>query len=216
MSFKAAIFDFNGTLFWDTPFHNQAFDIFLLRHSIILTDQEKRVKIHGKSNRDIMVAIFQREFSDAESATLALEKELIYQKLCFNDLHLAPGAEELLTYLNSKKIPFTIATSCGKENVDFYFENMNIKKWFSPEKIVFNDGTLRAKPYPDLFLAASEKLHITPNETIFFEDSIAGIEAAENAGAGKIYIVNSTNEDLSNYSHEIISNFNQVDRKLFN
>ena len=215
MQYKAAIFDFNGTLFWDTSYHNQAFDIFLLKHNIILTDQEKRIKIHGKSNRDIMTGIFEREFTNEETAPLALEKELIYQKLCFNDLILAPGADDLLNILKVNQIPFTIATSCGIENVDFYFKNMNLNNWFTQSGIIFNDGSLRAKPFPDLFIAASKKLNIPPAETVFFEDSIAGIKAAENAGAGKIVIVNSTNEDFSNSPHEVITHFNQVDRKLF-
>lgn len=47
MTFKGAIFDFNGTLFWDTPFHDKAFDIFLEKRGLHLTDEEKRVKIHG-------------------------------------------------------------------------------------------------------------------------------------------------------------------------
>ena len=215
MKFKAAIFDFNGTLFWDTAYHNQAFDIFLQKHNIKISDQEKRIKIHGKSNRDIMDAIFNRSFTNEEAAPLAIEKELIYQKLCVNDLHLAPGAEDLLNYLKAIGIPFTIATSCGKENVDFYFKHMNINKWFSKEKVVFNDGNFRAKPFPDLFLAASENLHTSPCETVFFEDSLAGIKSAENAGAGKIYIVNSTDEDFSCFPHEVITHFNQVNRELF-
>jgi beta-phosphoglucomutase-like phosphatase (HAD superfamily) len=48
-----------------------------------------------------------------------------------------------------------------------------------------------------------------------FEDSVAGILATENAGAGKIYIVNSYGENYSRFSHEIITDFAQVDRKLF-
>ena len=215
MQYKAIIFDFNGTLFWDTSYHNRAFDIFLQKHNITLTDQEKRIKIHGRSNQDIMTAIFKREFTNEEAAPLAIEKELIYQDLCFNDLFLAPGAEDLLNTLKFNQIPFTIATSCGIENVDYYFKNMNLNNWFTQSDIIFNDGSLRAKPFPDLFIAATKKLNISAIETVFFEDSIAGIKAAENAGAGKIVIVNSTNEDFSNYSHEVIKHFNQVDRKLF-
>jgi beta-phosphoglucomutase-like phosphatase (HAD superfamily) len=162
-----------------------------------------------------MTGIFGREFTNDEAAPLALEKELIYQELCKNDLQLAPGAEDLLNLLKNNQIPFTIATSCGIENVEFYFKNMNLKNWFMQSEIIFNDGSRRAKPFPDLFIAATEKLKIPTIETVFFEDSIAGIQAAENAGAGKIFIVNSTNEDFSSSPHEVITHFNQVDRKLF-
>lgn len=215
MNFKAAIFDFNGTLLWDTDYHNKAFDIFLDKYNIQLTDEEKRIKIHGKTNPDIMRGIFSRPLSDEEIATISLEKELIYQDLIRHDLHLAPGAESLFNWLSNNNIPFTIATSAGIENVDFYFEKMPLSQWFSVDKVVYNDGSFRGKPAPDIFLAAIKKLGIPANETVIFEDSVAGIEAAENAGAGKIYIINSTNDDYSRFPHEVITHFDSVDRKLF-
>jgi len=215
MTYKGAIFDFNGTLFWDTAYHNQAFDIFLKKHQLKLTDEEKRLKIHGKTNPDIMSGIFGNELSEADIYDLSQEKELIYRNLCINDLHFAPGSVDLFNYLSAAKIPFTIATSAGIENVDFYFEHMNLNQWFKLDDIVYNDGSFRGKPFPDIFLAAAKKLQLLANETVMFEDSVAGIEAAENAGAGKIYIVNSNNEVYNRFSHKVITHFNEVDRKIF-
>jgi len=215
MTYKGAIFDFNGTLFWDTAYHNQAFDVFLKKHNLHLTDEQKRIKIHGKSNTDIMCSIFGSELSETDIYDLSQEKELIYRNLCFNDLHFAPGAVDLFDYLSTAYIPFTIATSAGIENVSFYFEHMNLSKWFKLEEIVYNDGSFRGKPYPDIFLAAAQKIQLFPNETVMFEDSVAGIEAAENAGAGKIYIVNSNNEVYNDFSYKVITHFDEVDRNIF-
>lgn len=213
--FKAAIFDFNGTLFWDTAFHDLAFDIFLEKHGIQLTDEEKRTKIHGQSNPDIMRGIFGNHLSEKEIHDFAQDKESIYRQLCMNDLKFAPGAEDLFDYLKEHGIPFTIATSAGIENVSFYFENMKLGRWFQLDKMAYNDGTLRGKPNPDVFLAAACKLDLQPSETVIFEDTLTGIEAAERAGAGKIYIVDSYGENYSRYPYEVITHFDQVDRKLF-
>ena len=81
--------------------------------------------------------------------------------------------------------------------------------------MLFNDGTLKGKPEPDLFLKAADRLQLNTSELVIFEDSKAGIKAAENAGAGKIYIVNSMNDDFSDFEHEVIFNFNQTDKSLF-
>jgi HAD superfamily hydrolase (TIGR01509 family) len=215
MKFKAAIFDFNGTLFWDTSFHDRAFDIMLSKHGVQLTDEEKRVKIHGKTNPIIMRGIFGEQLTDIEVESLAQEKEAIYRELCKNDLELAPGAEEFFDFLKNNGIPMTIATSAGIENVEFYFKNINLEKWFDFEKVVYDNGTFRGKPHPDVFLIAAEKLGFKALETIIFEDSAAGIISAEAANAGKIYIVNSYGADYKSFSHDIISNFNQVDKRLF-
>jgi len=215
MTFKAAIFDFNGTIFWDTSFHNEAFDIFLERHGIALTDAEKRVKIHGKPNPDIMRGIFGAGLTDKEVQLLAQEKELIYRDLCVNDLHFAPGAEDLFGFLTNADISMTIATSAGIENIDFYFEHMDLDRWFSLEKVAYNDGSYRGKPHPDVFQVAAAKLNLLPQESIIFEDSVPGIIAAERAGAGKIYIVNSYQENYNRFPYEVITHFDSVERKLF-
>ena len=215
MKFKGVVFDFNGTLLWDTKYHNQAFDLFLEQHNIVLTDEEKSVKIYGKSNADIMRDVFDRTLTDAEVKEFSIEKELIYQDLIVNNLHFAEGAEELFEYLKAHNIPFCIATSSDFLNVEFYFREMQLERWFGPEWVLFNDGTLKGKPEPDLFLRAAERLQLNASELVIFEDSKAGIKAAENAGAGKIYIVNSMNDDFSDFEHEVIFNFNQTDKSLF-
>ena len=213
--FKGAIFDFNGTIFWDTAFHDQAFDIFLKKHGVQLTDEEKRVKIHGQANPDIMRGIFGNQLSEKDIADFTQDKELIYRQLCVNDLKFAPGAEDLFDFLKAKGIPFTIATSAGIENVSFYYENMHLDRWFSMDKIVYDQGIFRGKPHPDVFLAAAKKLELNPEETVIFEDSVPGIIAAQRAGAGKIYIVNSYGENYSRFAHAIITDFAEVNRELF-
>ena len=215
MKFKGVVFDFNGTLLWDTKYHNQAFDLFLEQHNIVLTDEEKSVKIYGKSNADIMRDIFGRPLTDLEIKEFSIEKELIYQELIVDNLHFAEGAEDLFEYLKAHNIPFCIATSSDFLNVEFYFREMQLERWFSPEWVLFNDGTLKGKPEPDLFLKAADRLQLNTSELVIFEDSKAGIKAAENAGAGKIYIVNSMNDDFSDFEHEVLYNFNQTDKSLF-
>lgn len=216
MVYKGLVFDFNGTIVWDTPHHNRAFDIFLQKHGIVLTDEEKSVKIYGKTNPDIMRGVFDRTLTDDEVGVFSTEKETIYQQLIVNELQFAPGAEDLFNHLKSKNIPFTIATSADIFNVDFYYREMQLDRWFDRSKVVYNDGTLRGKPAPDIFLRAAEKLQLSPSELIIFEDSKAGIKAAENAGAGKIYIVDSIqDQELKFFGHEMITHFNQVDLTLF-
>jgi beta-phosphoglucomutase-like phosphatase (HAD superfamily) len=66
-----------------------------------------------------------------------------------------------------------------------------------------------------LFLKAAEQLGLKPEETVMFEDSKAGIIATERAQAGKIVIVSSYGEDYSDFPHQIITHFDQIDRNIF-
>ena len=216
MNYNGVVFDFNGTLFWDTLFHNQAWDRFLEIHRIKMTEDEKSQKIMGRTNQDILRGIFTREISETEIVSMTNEKEMIYQEICLKSkMKMAPGAIDFFQFLKDAKIPFTIASASGKENIDFYFDHLDLGKWFSYDKVIYNDGTFRGKPFPDIYLLAAEKLKLDIKETIVFEDSAIGIEAAENAHAGKIIIVNSNNADYTSWPFEIIKSFNEVDRKLF-
>lgn len=216
MAVEGVIFDFNGTLFWDTYLHNEAWDCYLEHHGFAWSDEEKNLRIHGKTNQDIFHGIYQRSISEDELRQMILEKETIYQTLCKQQhMELAPGVVEFLCFLKDSGIPYTIATASGKENVDFYFEQLHLARWFDYDGIVYNDGSFRGKPNPDIFLLAADKLGVTPPNTVVFEDSISGIQAAERAGVGTIVIVNSNNEDYSRWPYKVVTHFDEVEELLF-
>lgn len=214
MSIKGVIFDFNGTLLWDTQLHNTAWDIFLNQHGISLSDEEKHQRIHGKLNSEIMMNLFDNKLTKEEMNRYILEKESIYQGLCteLDDFSLAEGIIALFEKLKENEIPFVIATAADLVNVEFYIRTFNLYKWFDKESIIYNDGTVRGKPFPDIFLKALEVLGIEGKDAVIFEDSISGIKAAEAANAGKIVIVDSNDSDYTEYKdkHPIINSFNEV------
>ncbi|MCH4155684.1 MAG: HAD-IA family hydrolase [Muribaculaceae bacterium] len=220
---KAVIFDFNGTLFWDTDFHSQAFDVFVARYlngspsglkSRHLTEDDKRDHIMGQTNETIMQYIFGQSLTKQQIAELGEEKEIIYRDLCRGKVQFARGAEDLFLALRNDGIPFTIASSAGKSNFDFYYQQMPMAKWFPRESIVFNDGSFNGKPAPDIFLLAAEKLNTSPADTTIFEDSSSGVLAAENAKAGQIIVVNSSLTDSIekkyNGIHPVIRDFREA------
>ena len=216
MKLKGVIFDFNGTLFWDTKLHNKAWDLFLDKMGISLTDLEKTEKIHGKNNKDILNNVFPMELSEEDIVKFSTEKERIYQAICLRqDMQLAPGAKEFLNFLLTNNIPSTIATASEVDNVNFYFDHLDLKPFFDRAKVIFDDGSLYSKPHPQIFQKAMNVLGLKESETLIFEDSLAGIAAAENAGAGRIIIVNSNNENYSRWDYQQIKSFSEVDKNLF-
>lgn len=190
--FKAVIFDFNGTLFFDTEKHIKAWEKYA--ESIVgrpLTDDENAAII-GRSNQFILEFLLGRLPTDEELKAMGEEKEAVYRSMCLEDLenfHLAEGVERFLTSLRENNIPLTIATSSPLSNIEFYFENMGIGKWFDVDKIVYDNGCIKGKPEPDIYIAAAKKLGISPEDAIVFEDSFSGIKAAKAAGIGKVVAV---------------------------
>lgn len=217
MSFSGVIFDFNGTLFWDTKLHNKAWDIFLTKHDLYLSDDDKFSKMHGKNNRDIFISIFGGQLSDQQIIDYTMEKEMLYQELCLKtDMQLAPGVTGFLDFLKDENVPFTIATASGKENLDFYFEHLPLSSWFEYDKVVYNNGKIKGKPDPQIYQTALSVINKKPGEVIIFEDAVAGLQAARNAGAGKIIVVDSNDDDYTDWADcQIIKSFDEVDRIQF-
>lgn len=193
-----AIFDFNGTLFFDTDKHQEAWRKYgeqLLGRPV--SQEEFQVSMLGRNNRLILQYLLGRTPTPEETAIMGDEKEACYRRLCLADpetLHLAPGASEFLDRLKAAKIPVTIATSSGRENLDFYFEQFGLDRWFRKELCVREDGTFAGKPAPDIYLRAAERLGLPPARCTVFEDAISGIRAAHSAGAGQVVAVASSME----------------------
>ena len=92
-------------------------------------------------------------------------------------------------YLCENRIPHTIATMSGIENVEFYIEEFKLERWFDIDKIVYADGKIPGKPAPDIYQIAAKNLNLAPEDCIVVEDAVSGINAAYNAGIGKIIAI---------------------------
>lgn len=191
--YKGIIFDFNGTLFWDSEKHLEAWREFSKRlRPHPFTDEEMRDYMFGRTNEDIIAYLIGKKPSKEMVDTLGQEKEAVYRQMCRDDAqntHLAPYAEEFLDWLKENNIPRTIATMSEKSNVDFYIKEFNLEKWFDIDKIVYSDGTIKGKPAPDIYEIAAGKLGLKPQECVVVEDAVSGIEAARAACIGKIVAI---------------------------
>lgn len=217
MSMKTGgvIFDFNGTLFWDSEYQEISWDKYLESHKIFMTNAQKKEYIHGRNGRDTFEFLFNRKLSDWEVEKYTEEKEIIYRNECLkHKMELAPGAKNFLEYLNAEKIPIAIATASGKSNVDFFIDKLNLLDYFAEEHIIFNDGKIKGKPNPDIFNKAISILGVSNSETIIFEDSFSGIQAALNSKVANVIIVKSTKENYSDFNLPIIESFDEFDRNI--
>lgn len=220
---KGIIFDFNGTLYWDSALHKQAWREYskILRGKMF-SDEEMVKFMFGRTNEQIIKYLIDRQPTPEMVEKYGQEKEALYRQMAISDkdnFHLADGAAEFLDFLKNNNIPMTIATMSDKINVDFYIEKFKLGKWFDIEKIVYADGIIKGKPEPDIYLLAAKKLGLMPKDCVVIEDALSGIEAARAAGIGKIIAICSEEppelyKDLPCVS-EIVKSFDEIDRSMF-
>ena len=220
---KGIIFDFNGTLFWDSQLHLDAWREYSKKlRGTPFTDEEMFKYMFGRTNEDIIEYAIGQKPDKALVEKFANEKEAEYRTMCLKrpqDLKLAPHAEEFLNFLKAHNIPRTIATMSEWCNVEFYIEQFHLEKWFDLEKIVYSDGKIPGKPAPDIYLIAAQNLGLNPGECIVIEDALSGIQAAKSAGIGKIIAIASREpvefyKDVEGVS-QIITDFSMIDRNSF-
>ena len=220
---KGIIFDFNGTLFWDSQLHLDAWREYSKKlRGTPFTDDEMFKYMFGRTNEDIIEYAIGQKPDKALVEKFAHEKEAEYRTMCLKrpqDLKLAPHAEEFLNFLKAHNIPRTIATMSEWCNVEFYIEQFHLEKWFDLEKIVYSDGKIPGKPAPDIYLIAAQNLGLNPGECIVIEDALSGIQAAKSAGIGKIIAIASREpvefyKDVEGVS-QIITDFSMIDRNSF-
>src|SRR4051794_18217967 len=83
---KAVIFDLDGTMLDNNPYHLMAFKQYLKNMNREMSDEEYNRRINGRTNRDVMEYLYNKELTDEELGPLVQEKEALYRELYKNDI----------------------------------------------------------------------------------------------------------------------------------
>lgn len=121
-------------------------------------------------------------------------KEFLYSRmhhLMTTELELRPGVRELLDACKAAGIPMAIATNTERRVAEAPFEAIGLDYF---ETTVCGDEVPFAKPAPDMYIEAAQRLGFKPGECLVFEDSTGGMTGAEHAGC--IVVGLPENEDL--------------------
>ena len=106
-----AIFDFNGTMFFDETFQEKAWQQYMTEKlGRRITPEEFQTWVHGRNTGDTLEYFFGRPFTQQETDEEEEAEETIYRALCRQspDYKLADGLVEFLDFLAAHKIPRTI------------------------------------------------------------------------------------------------------------
>ena len=179
---RGFIFDFDGVVVDTETYHYRSW---VAAAALVDYDLswEEYLPLKSTGNTEITQYLCDRsgkavsaELFDTMRKTKLTEFERLVTGLSEKDV--LPGIRDFLTYLNSLNAKTAVASSsCTSSGLAKRFD---LSKHF--EVIIDGNQKLKRKPAPDAFLLAAQKLGVPPQECVVFEDSLAGIDAAVNAG----------------------------------
>ena len=189
---RAVLLDFNGTMFFDSSLHTEAWSKIYQDLYPEDTKSLESAVVCGPNN-DAILKGMAPWLTPEERTVWSEKKEALYRRACKTKpeiLHLVKGTEEFLDYLREHGIPFALASASIMSNVDFYFETFGLDRWFQKDQVVYDDGT-----YPDkgaMHLEAARRLNVDIRDCLLIEDSPSSIALAKQNGAGCIVAVGSS------------------------
>jgi len=180
-STPAFLFDLDGTLVDSVYQHVLAWHEALSQFGIELPvwTIHRRIGMSGGLMANAIFRETNRSMNAEELARLMRFHSEAYTRLA-PQIRPLPGAKELLTYLTSAGVPWAIATSARLETA-----RHNLKLLDVPDHIpvITRDQVRHAKPDPDLFLAAAERLNVSILDSVVVGDSVWDLLAARRARA---------------------------------
>ncbi len=180
--YKAFIFDFDGVVMDTESLHFKAWNKGFSILGDTLTEEEYLpLKSTGRKHIvDTFVKKIGREISESEALEICKVKDDYFKELCksIDKSLLINGVEEFLIRLQNEDKKTAVASSASTTTE--LLQKVGLTKYFS----VVADGNLGLpkKPDPAVFLKAAELLGVDAKDCLVFEDSAAGLKAAENAG----------------------------------
>jgi len=188
MNKKAFIFDLDGVIVDTAKYHYLAWKELANQLGFDFTIEQNEL-LKGVSrvrSLEILLDIGKLNLEDEQKSKYLTEKNEQYLQYIAKMDHdeILPGIDDLLHYLKLNKVPFSLGSA--SKNARLILEILDLIDLF--DAIVDGNDVSTAKPDPEVFLIAAQKLGVSPENCIVIEDAQAGIKAANAAGMTSIGI----------------------------
>lgn len=224
---KAIIFDMDGTLINSIGIWNDIDEELIktigngeIDNIDIAKQRDEKLKEYSKSEDayleycDFLKNKYNANISKKEIKKLRYE---IAENYLREKVKYKPNAEKVLKYLKEKGFILAIATTTNEHTIEIYkkynkniIDKANLEDIFS---IIYSKNAVKnLKPNPEVHYKILKELTLKPEECLIIEDSIIGVEAANNANIDVVAIY----DKYSDCDRERINKLSQYQFKDFN
>lgn len=173
----ALLFDLDGTLLHTDPLHAAVFAEMFAARGRSVDDGYYLRHIHGRLNEDI----FTEHFPDEDAQALSEAKEAAFRIRLGAQAEPTPGLVALLDRAARNGWPVAVVTNAPRVNAEAMLAAIGLRDRFGT--LIIGDECPRGKPDPAPYLAGMQALNVSAHQSIAFEDSPSGLQAASASGA---------------------------------
>ncbi|AEH00522.1 beta-phosphoglucomutase [Lacinutrix sp. 5H-3-7-4] len=211
MNKKGFIFDLDGVIVDTAKYHFLAWKNLAKSIDIDFT-HEQNEQLKGVSRVKSLEKILEwgnKTISEELFTSLMGKKNEEYLSFItkMTEEEILPDVPKILDYLIKNQQPISLGSA--SKNARPILEKVHLLSKF--DAIVDGNDVSKAKPNPEVFLIAAQHLNMKPEDCIVFEDSVAGVQAANTANMISIGI---GEKDVLHEADYIFSDFTEIENSF--
>lgn len=206
---QAIVFDFDGILVDSEPVHYRALaEVLEKNYGKLLSWGDYQKTILGLGDFETFEKLLPGYGHDAVLSCVS-KKTAIFKKIAVEKTAFQPGVPELLELLAAKKFPIAIASGALKEDILAVLNRLGGAKLISRFLTIASaDEVKHAKPDPEVYTLACQRVGFAPSNCMSFEDTVFGVTASKGAGLCTIAVTHSmSREKLAPFADKVIAGF---------
>ena len=205
---RTILWDMDGVISDSYCLHLAAWQETFAKRGVKFT-REDFAGLFGSRNDFIISTVMGKEFPERYISAVVQEKEEAFRRKATGNIKPFPGVASLLDALKKGNFKLGLVSSAPKENIDLALTELNLAGIF--DSIVSGQEVSASKPSPQIFLLATEKLHVAPEYCVVIEDSPLGVKAAKAAGMKCLAVTNTHHPQNLGEADKVVDSLEKVD-----
>lgn len=194
---KAVLFDMDGVLIDAKDWHYEALNKALALFGLTISRYDHLTTFDGLPTR-VKLEMLSKRFFLPKSLHSFLNnlKQLYTNELICEKCHPQFHHEYALSTLHKMGYKIAVCSNSIKRTIDLMLDKAELISY--ADLILSNEDVKNAKPDPEIYITAIQRLGLEPEECIVVEDNINGIQAGKASGAAVFEVTNVYDVTLDN------------------
>lgn len=181
------IFDCDGVLIDSEDASSRLIAEVATSIGVAMTPAEALARFSG-TQFSVVKQTLEEELKRALPDTLVSEMQMRMVTLMKEDAKQIEGVDALLSEMRELGYAYRVASNSSHEEMDAKFSRAGLTRFFPYDRIHSAFDVPRAKPAPDVYLAAAAAENVPVERCLVVEDSLPGARAAEAAGMACLFL----------------------------